>query len=143
MAKSDTLETGILKLVYQNIDLANIGDAAGLQNSATAGSIWLALFTTATTDAAAGTEATYTGYTRIALVRSAVGWTVADNVVSNASIVTFPTNSGTIQTVTHVATMTASSGGDFLHHGQLSAPLIIDNGNIPKFEIGDFSVTEN
>jgi len=143
MAKSNTLESGILKLLYQNIDLANIGDASGLQNSATAGSFYIALYTTAPTDADSGTEATYTGYSRIGVVRSSVGWTVTNNVVSNAGIITYPVNTGTTQTITHVGIRTSITGGDLLHHGQLSAPFIVNNGTVPKFQIGDISVSEN
>ena len=143
MAKSDLLETGILKLLYQNIDLANIGDAAGLQNSATAGSFYIALYTTAPTDTDVGTEATYTGYARIGVVRSASGWTVTNNTVSNAALITYPSNTGTTQTVTHVGIRTAITSGDLLHHGQLSAPLVITNGFVPKFEVGDLAVTES
>ena len=67
-----------LKLYFQNVDHAEIGDAAGLQNSAAAGNVYVALHTD---DPAGNTqdehEATYTGYgNRIAVARSAVGWTV-------------------------------------------------------------------
>lgn len=143
MAKSNTQETGYLKLLYQNIALANIGDAGGLQPSATAGSFFIALYLSDPTDADTGTEASYTDYARIAVVRSAVGWTITDNVISNAAIVTFPTNAGVTNTITHIGTRTALAGGDLVHHGALTAPLVVANGNIPKFEIGDLTITEN
>jgi hypothetical protein len=143
MAKSNSLETGILKLIYQNIALANIGNIGGLLPSSVAGSLYVALYTTAPNDDDTGTEATYTGYARVAVVRSIVGWTVLLNQVSNAGLITFGTNTGTVQTVTHIAIKTASSGGDILHHGALAVPLIIENGNIPKFEIGNLEITEN
>lgn len=143
MAKSNTLETGLLKLIYQNIALANIGDVSGLQPSATAGSLYVALYTTNPTDADVGTEATYTSYARVAVVRSAVGWTVVDNTVSNAGILSFPANTGTSETSIYVAIRTAITGGDLLYHGALAAPLVVENGNIPKFEIGDLAISEN
>tara|TARA_R110000868_G_scaffold120688_3_gene320406 strand:- start:455 stop:886 length:432 start_codon:yes stop_codon:yes gene_type:complete len=143
MAKSNLLEAGILKLVYQNIALANIGNAGGLLPSSVAGSLYVALYTEDPTDADTGVEATYTGYARIAVVRSAVGWTVLENEVSNAAILTFPTNTGTSQTVTHLAIRTASTGGDIVHQGALAVPLVIENGNTPKFEIGDLAITED
>jgi hypothetical protein len=37
--------TAFLTLFFNNTDWANVGDAAGLQNSATAGSLWLSLHT--------------------------------------------------------------------------------------------------
>ena len=73
-----TFLENVLKHYLQNLDHADVGDAAGVQNSATVGNVFVALHTA---DPAGGTqatsEATYTGYgNRIAVVRSAVGWTV-------------------------------------------------------------------
>lgn len=73
-----TFLVNLLKLVFQNVDHADIGDAAGLQNSAGAGNVYVALHTA---DPAGGnqstSEATYTGYgNRVPVVRSALGWTV-------------------------------------------------------------------
>ncbi len=140
-ASSNTLETGLAKLIYQNIALANIGDGAGLQPSGTVGSIYLALYTTNPTDADTGTEATYGGYARIAVVRSAAGWTVSAADATNAALVTFPTSTGTPNTITHVATHTAITGGDLLHYGELVTPLVVLTDGIPKWEIGNFKVT--
>ena len=140
-ASSNTLETGQAKLIYQNIALANIGDAGGLQPSAVPGSIFLALYTTDPTDADTGTEATYASYVRIAVVRSAVGFTVSAADVTNAALVTFPTSTGTPNTITHVGTRTALVGGDLLHYGQLEPPITILTDGIVKFEIGNFKVT--
>ena len=140
-ASSNTLETGIAKLIYQNIALANIGDGSGLQPSAVPGNIYLALYTTDPTDADSGTEATYTNYARIAVVRSAVGFTVASADVTNAAVVTFDTSGGTPNTITHVATHTAITSGDMLHYGELTTPFTVLTNGIPKFEIGNFKVT--
>ncbi len=143
MAKSNSLETGILKLIYQNIALPNIGNAGGLLPSSVAGSLYVALYTEGPTDADTGIEATYTGYARVAVVRSIVGWTILENEISNAGLITFGTNTGVSQTVTHISIRTASSGGDIIHYGALAVPLVIENGNIPKFEIGNLAITES
>ena len=45
MSKSNTFENDLLQLLFNNVDIADIGDAAGIQNSATAGSLYLALHT--------------------------------------------------------------------------------------------------
>lgn len=67
----------MLKLYFQNVDHAFIGDAAGLQNSAAAGNIYVSLHTA---DPAGGdqttSEATYLSYDRVAVVRGAGTWTV-------------------------------------------------------------------
>ena len=143
MSKSNTQETAYLKLLYQNIDMANIGDAGGLQNSATAGSFYIALYKTDPTDADSGTEATYTSYARVAVVRSAVGWTVSGAVCSNAGVITFPTSGGNNNTITHFGIRTASSGGDLVHHAALDASLLVSSGDTPKFAIADISITES
>jgi hypothetical protein len=42
MSKSNTFENDLLQLIFNNVDIADIGDAGGLQNSATAGSLYIA-----------------------------------------------------------------------------------------------------
>ena len=43
MSMSNASETNLLNLLFNNVDWANVGDAAGLQNSAAAGSFYVAL----------------------------------------------------------------------------------------------------
>ena len=45
MSKSNTFENDLLLLVFNNTDITLIGDAAGLQNSAAAGSLYVSLHT--------------------------------------------------------------------------------------------------
>lgn len=143
MSKSNLHEAGYLKLTFQNIAHANIGDAAGLQPSAVPGNFYVALYSTDPTDADTGTELTYTGYARVAVVRSAVGFTQSGNSITNALQVLFPLNSGTSQTATHFAYRTAASGGDMIRKGTVSPSVTINNGDTPKFEIGDLTSTED
>lgn len=147
MAQSDVLELGWVKLQYQNIALANIGDAGGLQPSAAPGNFYAALYTTPITDADTGTEANYTGYARVAVVRSAAGWTaVAGTVgaeITNAALISFPISTGVTNTVTHIGIRTALTLGDLMDHGALTTPLIVLVDDTPKFEIGDFKVTKS
>ena len=56
MSMSNTSEAALLDLLFLNIDWANVGDAAGLQNSAVAGNFYLALHTADPGEA--GTQAT-------------------------------------------------------------------------------------
>lgn len=87
----NTFETDLLKLIFQNIDAALVGDAGGLRGSVVAGSLYVSLHTADPGEA--GTQATsevvYTGYARVAVVRSAGGWTVAANQVSNTAAIVF------------------------------------------------------
>jgi hypothetical protein len=74
----NTAQSDLLKLVFQNIAMANVGNAGGLQPSTVAGSLFVALHTA--DPGAAGTqstsEAAYTSYARVAVARSSGGWTV-------------------------------------------------------------------
>lgn len=68
----------MLELYFQNLDHPYVGDTAGLQNSAAAGSFYISLHTASPAGGNQQTsEATYTGYARVAVARSAGGWTVA------------------------------------------------------------------
>lgn len=143
MSKSNLHETGYLKLVFQNVALANIGDASGLQPSGAAGNLYVALYSTDPGETDAGTELTYTGYARVTVVRSVAGWTVSGNTASNAAQVTFPLNNGSTQTANFFAIRTASSGGDLIGSGAVTPSVAIDNGDTPKYEIGDLTITED
>ena len=144
MSASNSFENSILDLVFANVDFANIGDAAGLQNSATAGSLYLSLHTGDPGEAGDQTtnEAAYTSYARIAVARSGAGWTVSGNSVVNAADATFPTATGGSETETYFGVGTASSGaGVLLFSGALSSSLAVSSGIAPVFLAGDLSVT--
>lgn len=124
MSKGNTFENDLLKLIFQNTAIALIGDASGVQPSAAAGSLYVALHTADPGEAGVQTtsECAYTSYDRVAVARSAAGWTVADNVVSNAAAVTFPKATGGSETATHFTIGTAASGdGKVLYRGLLGA----------------------
>ena len=144
MSASNSFENSILDLVFANVDFANIGDAADLQNSATAGSLYLSLHTGDPGEAGDQTtnEAAYTSYARIAVARSGAGWTVSGNSVVNAADATFPTAIGGPETETHFGVGTAASGaGVLLFSGTLSSSLAVSSGIAPVFLAGDLSVT--
>ena len=144
MSLSNAAETALLNLIFANVDWANIGDAAGLQNSAAAGVFYIGLHTADPGEAGDQTtnECAYTSYARQSVARSAAGFTVAGNNVSNAAAVTFPAATGaTPETVTHFSIGTDVSGaGNLLASGAISAPaggLVVNVGIIPSFAIGE------
>lgn len=144
-SKTDGFENSILLHVFQNSAIANIGDAGGLQPSASAGSLYVALMTSATTcdDANAGTECAYTGYARVGVARTSGGWTVSSNNCSNTSAITFGLCTGGTETARYVNIYTASSGGTRLYWGQLTSDLAISNGITPEFAAGDLDINED
>ena len=143
MSASNTMETDILELIFQNLAFAGIGDAGGLQPSATAGNLYVSLHTADPGEAGdqSSNECAYTSYSRVAVARSAAGWTVSGNNCSNAAAVTFPECTGGSETATHFAIGTDASGaGTLLFSGALDAGLAISNGITPEFAIGALDV---
>lgn len=143
MSATNAAETAVLNLIFVNTDWANIGDAAGLQNSATAGSFYVSLHTGDPGEAGSQTtsEATYTSYARVAVARSGAGWTVSGANCSNAAAVTFPACTGGSNTITHFGIGTDSSGaGNLIFKGALSASLAVSSGITPAFAIGELDV---
>jgi len=145
VSKSNAAETAFLTLVFNNTDWANIGDAGGLQNSASAGSLYVALHTADPGEAgnASTSECAYGSYARQAVARSGAGWTVSGDTVSNAALIQFPECTSGSETITHVSITTASSGtSDILWSGALTASRSVSSGIQPQFAIGALTVTE-
>lgn len=150
MGKSDAFESDFLALVFQNTNAALIGDATGLRGSIVAGSLYASLHTSDPGETGNQTtnEASYPGYARIPIVRSAVGFTIAGTApttVSNAAAMLFPVcTSGGPQTVTHIGYGTALSGsGKLLYSGALSSSLIVNPNIAPNFAIGAGTISED
>jgi len=147
MSKSNQFEQQLLLLVFNNTDIANIGDAAGLQNSATAGSLYLALHTADPGEAGtqATSEAAYTPYARVAVARSGAGWTVTGNNVTNAADIVFATASGgTPEVITHWSVGKESSGAtDILYKGAFSSSLTVNNNIAPRAIAGAININED
>ena len=101
--------------------------------------LYLALHTADPGEAGSQTtsEATYTSYARVAVERSATGWTVSGATVENAALVQFVTCSGGSNTITHVSIGTLVSGaGQILVSGALSSSLSVSTGIQPQFSAG-------
>lgn len=146
MSKSNTFENDILQLVLNNVDIADIGDASGLQNSATAGSLYIALHTAdpGETGDATTSEATYTGYARVAVARTVGGWTVAGATGSNTAQIAFGECTAGTNTITHVSVTTAVSGASkILWSGALTASRSISAGITPLFAASGLTITED
>lgn len=143
MTLTNAAETALLNLLFANTDWANIGDAAGLQNSAAAGSFYISLHTgdPGETGNQTTSEATYTGYARVAVARSGAGWTVSGANCSNAAAVTFGACTAGSSTVTYFGIGTDASGaGNLIASGALTASLAVTAGVTPSFAIGALDI---
>lgn len=142
MSATNLFETAFFQHLFNNANIPNVGDATGLRGSSAAGSFYIALFTSDPGEAGSqAAEVNYTSYARVAVARTAGGFTVTGNQVSNAALVTFPKATGGSSTATHFAILTASSGGDMLIKGSLGSSLIISNNVTPEFGVGDLVAT--
>lgn len=144
MTMSNASEAALLDLLFLNTDWANVGDAGGLQNSATAGSFYVSLHTADPGEAGDQTtsEANYTGYARVAVARTAGGWTRTVSTVSNTAAVQFGECTAGANTVTYFAVGLLSSGaGQIVVSGALSAPRNISAGITPLFNAGALEAT--
>lgn len=146
MSASNSLENSILLLIFNNTAFANIGDASGLQPSASAGSLYVSLHTGDPGEAGNQTtnECAYTSYERRAVARSGSGWTVSANTVTNAADITFPKATGGSETATHFGIGTATSGtGVLLFSGALGSNLAISTNITPQIATGQLSVSND
>lgn len=146
MSKSNTFENELLLLLFNNVDIANIGDAAGLQNSVTAGSLFLALHTGDPGEAGTATtnEIAYTGYARQAVARSAAGFTVSGNTVTLTNNVDFPEMTGGAGgTVTHFSVVKEVSGASvILYSGTTDPDPVVAVGVTPRLKAAT-NITED
>ena len=143
MSATNAFETALLALYFNNTDHANVGDAGGLQNSASAGSFYVSLHTADPGEGGSQntTEATYTPYARVAVARSGAGWTVSGSNVSNAAAITFAACASGSDIITHFGIGSDSSGaGNLFFKGALGASRSISAGITPSFAIGELDV---
>jgi hypothetical protein len=139
---TDYLESAILGLLFQNANIANLGDATGVRGSTAAGSVWVALYTATPGETGGGTETTYTNYARVSVARTSGAWTLSGTnptQVANAAAVNFPQCGATGATITAFGVLDASTGGNLLGYGPLTYTAA--NGNTPSFAIGALTVT--
>jgi hypothetical protein len=124
-ALSDYLENKLYNEVLRNTDY--VPPAA----------VYVALFTTATSDDGSGTEVTGGSYARQAVTFAAP----SNGAASNNAACTFPQATGNWGTITHFALMDASTGGNMLLHGPLTASKTVNSGDVFTFPASSLTVT--
>jgi hypothetical protein len=142
MSATDVLENGLLSLLFENANYANVGDATGLRGSSTAGVFYISLHTAdpGETGDQTTSESAYTNYARVSVARSTAGWSVAAGVADNDAAITFPLCGVTGSTVTHCAIGSDTSGaGNRFMNG--TASLAVAVGITPQFAIGALDVS--
>ncbi len=147
MSIGNAFESALLSLIFENANVANVGDGTGLRGSSTAGSLYVALHTADPGEAGDQTtsEAAYTNYARVAVARSTAGWSVtgtAPTTVANDAAVTFPLCGASGATCTYFSVGVASAGASMiLWSGALTASLAVSTGVTPAFAISALTAT--
>lgn len=142
--KSDYLEQLILDLVFKATTNATYASVAG-----SASNLYVSLHTADPyaaneTGTQSTSEISYTGYARVAVARSAGGWTRTGSSVSPAANIEFgQMTAGTGGTVTHFVIGELSSGtGAILYSGTVTPNIAVTNGVIPRLTTAS-TITED
>jgi hypothetical protein len=147
MSKSNTFENDLMRLIFNNVAIATLGDAAGVQPSAAAGNLYLSLHTgdPDETGNQSTSETAYTGYARVPVVRSTSGFTVTANAVALAAAATFGTCTGAPgAAISHFGIGTSATGvGKLLYSGQLTSPTTLSVNITPTMTTAANLVTED
>lgn len=138
MSKSNTFENDLMLLIFNNTDIANIGDAGGIRGSVSAGSLYWCLHTADPGEAGSAitSEAAYTGYGRIAAARSGAAFVVTGNSVSPAANVDFgECTASPGGPITHFSIVNTSSGaGKILYSGTMTPNVTMAIGTVPRIK---------
>lgn len=132
MSKSDYLELKVLDHLYGGGDYARPA------------TVYVALFTSAPSDAGGGTEVAGGSYARAAVTNNAANFpAAAAGQKSNGAVITFAQATSAWGTVTHWALFDALAGGNMLHWGACNTPKTIANGDQPQINVGGLVITED
>ena len=145
MSKGNTFESDLLKLIFNATPIADLAD-----NDATSPltNLYVSLHTADPGEAGDQTtsEATYTGYARVAVARTTGGWTVsgtAPTQVAPVANIDFPPGTGGAGTVTHFGVGTLASGaGILLFSGTVTPNIVTGNGVTPRLTTAS-TITED
>lgn len=151
MSFGNTFEQDLLKLLFQNVGIANVGDATGLPGSGSAGSLYLALHSADPGEAGdqQTSELAYGGYARAAVARSAGQWSVTSpsgvGQVSNVNAVSWPQVTSGTGTATWVSVGIAAAGASkIIARYQITSPVggqpYVING-VPQVNAGALTLT--
>jgi hypothetical protein len=108
--------------------------------SATRPTAWyVALYTAAPSDSGGGTEVSGNGYSRQSVTFAAA--TSPGGTTSNTGDITFTAAGGDWGTITHIGIHDASSGGNLLWHGAMTASKTVADGDTLQFSTGNIDLT--
>lgn len=142
MSKSNAFENSLLKLIFNAMAIANLADNAATSPLT---NLYVSLHTADPGEAGdqSTSEATYTGYARVAVARTTGGWTVTNNSVSPVANIDFANCTGGTNTITYFGVGTASSGAGVLYYsGTVSPSISVSSGVTPRLTTAS-TITED
>lgn len=142
MAKHNTFINELLALIYKGTAIANLADNAA---SSPATDLYIAFHSAdpGVGNSQSSNEISYTGYARVAVPRSALGWTTALQQAVNAAQIQFGLCTAGSATAAYVSIGTGSSGATrVIVSGALSSSLAISVNIRPQFDAGALVHTE-
>jgi len=142
MSKSNAFENSLLKLIFNATAIANLADNAA---SSPLTNLYVSLHTADPGEAGdqSTSEVSYTSYARVAVARTAGGWTVTNNSVSPVANIDFPSATGGTATVTYFGVGSASSGAGVLYYsGTVTPSISISSGVTPRLTTAS-TITED
>lgn len=104
--------------------------------------VYVALFSSDPTDAGTGTEVTTTVHSggRVAATFGTIATLGGSSSISNSAVVDFGASAGAV-TVSHFGLYDASSSGNLIMFGPLTASKTLAAGDEAKFNTGDLTLT--
>ncbi len=145
MPKGDAFAEDLLRHIFLNDPIANIGDATGLPASGTTGSLYLTLHVADPSDigTATSSDANYVPYARQAVARTSANWSVSGKTVTLLGDVIFPEVTSGTETITHIGvTMEASGASVLMFRTSLETPISLSPGFTPFIEAGSVITEE-
>ena len=140
MSASNTLKNDMMLLIFNKTLPSYLGALSSTGNA----SYYLSLHTA---DPGAGgsqntSECAYGSYARVAVLRTAGGWTVSGNQATNTALIQFVKSTSTGADATYMGLGTDSSGaGTLLMSLQLVNPTPTTAGVQPQFDAGSLTFT--
>lgn len=114
----------------------------GVTTYTSPGTLYIALFTAAPTDAGGGTEVTGGSYARKAVTNNTTNFPNASAGAKSLNVAhTFVTATASWGTVVAWGLFDASSGGNLLWWADLTASQVVPSGGISSFAVGALAVT--
>ena len=130
-SKVDAFEARLLDHIFK-------GGATPALNALS--TVYVALFTAAPSDSAAGTEVSGSSYARQAVASAA--WTRTASSMANNAEIAFPAVTSSAYTVVGWAIMDAASSGNMLYWGDTTSTTM-NVSDVPRFAANALTITED